>query len=188
MESIMSVVFDTGALLRPRFQADEFTATKWDNSEVKAKFANDLCRFIVADFKESLFTKALYQRLSMTFGHIAHYDQEGFFSEFFRDLRGKVDFLDQTLSWRCFGDPEYTYSDVERAVNARLRSCNLLGAYRALRAAEVENAERETLRRLQQKYEGGNAPQIAPTPILHAGAPPKPNSRKASPEQQAALF
>ena len=32
--------------------------------EVKAKFANDLCRFMAADFKESLFTKALYQRLS----------------------------------------------------------------------------------------------------------------------------
>ena len=71
----MPVVFDTGALLRPRFQADEFTATKWDNSEVKAKFANDLCRFIAADFKESLFTKALYQRLSMCLGHIAHYNQ-----------------------------------------------------------------------------------------------------------------
>ncbi len=69
----MPVVFDTGALLRPRFQADEFTATKWDNSEVKSKFANDLCRFMAADFKESLFTKALYQRLSMCWGHIAHY-------------------------------------------------------------------------------------------------------------------
>ena len=69
----MPVVFDTGALLRPRFQPDEFTATKWDTAEVKAKFANDLCRFMAADFKESLFTKALYQRLSMCFGHIAHY-------------------------------------------------------------------------------------------------------------------
>ena len=73
-----------------------------------------------------MFTKALYQRLSMCWGHIAHYNREGFFGEFFRDLRGKVDFLEQTLAWRCFGDPEYTYSDVEAAVNARLRSCNLL--------------------------------------------------------------
>lgn len=184
----MPVVFDTGALLRPRFQADEFTATQWDSSEVKAKFANGLSRFIAADFKESLFTKDLYRRLSMCWRHIAHYNREGFFSEFFLDQRGKVDFLEQTLAWHCFGDPEYTYSDVERAVNARLRSCNLLGAYRALRAAEVETAEREILKRLQQKYEGGKARQIAPTPILHAGAPPKPNGRKASPEQQAALF
>ena len=180
MEVIMPVVFDTGALLRPRFQPDAFTATKWDTAEVKAKFANDLCRFMAADFKESLFTKALYQRLSMCFGHIAHYNREGFFGEFFRDLRGKVDFLEQTLAWRCFGDPEYTYSDVEAAVNARLRSCNLLAAYRALRAAEVENAEREMLRRLQQKYDGDNAPRVAPTPILHPGVPPRTASRKAT--------
>jgi hypothetical protein len=188
MEAIMPVVFDTGALLRPRFHADAFTATRWDSAEVKANFANDLCRFMAADFRESLFTDKLYRRLSMCWGHIAHYDREGFFSVFFRDLRGKVDFLDQTLAWRCFGDPEYTYSDVERAVNVRLRTSNLLAAYRALRAAEVENAERETLRRLQQKYEGGAAPQIAPTPILHPGAPPKPTSRKVSPEQQTVLI
>ena len=184
----MPVVFDTGALLRPRFQPDEFTATQWDGAEVKAKFANDLCRFMAADFKETLFSKDLYRRLSMCWGHIAHYDRNGFFSEFFRDLRGKVDFLDQTLAWRCFGDPAYTFSDVERAVNARLRSCNLLAAYRALRAAEVESAEREMLRRLQQKYDGGNAPQVAPTPILHPGLPPKAPGRKAPSEQQAALF
>jgi hypothetical protein len=188
MEVIMPVIFDTGALLRPRFQPDAFTATKWDTAEVKAKFANDLCRFMAADFKDSLFTKALYQRLSMCFGHIAHYNREGFFGEFFRDLRGKVDFLEQTLAWRCFGDPEYTYSDVEAAVNARLRSCNLLAAYRALRAAEVENTEREMLRRLQQKYDGDNAPRVAPTPILHPGIPPRAASRKATPEQQTALF
>ena len=73
-------------------------------------------------------------------------------------------------------------------MNARLRSCNLLAAYRALRAAEVESAEREMLRRLQQKYDGGSAPQVAPTPILHPGLPPKAPGRKAPSEQQAALF
>lgn len=184
----MPVIFDTGALLRPRFTAEEFTPTKWDSAETKAKFANDLCRFMAADFKESLFTKTLYQRLSMCFGHIAHYSREGFLGEFFRDLRGKVAFLEQTLAWRCFGDPEFTYSDVEQAVNARLRRCNLLGAYRALRAAEMESAERELLRRLQQKYEGGNAAEPAPKPILHPGAAPKPATRQLKPEQQHSLF
>ena len=184
----MPVVFDTGALLRPRFQPDEFTATKWDTGEVKAKFANGLCRFMAADFKEPLFTKALYQRLSMCFGHIAHYNREGLFEEFFSDLRGKIDFLEQTLAWRCFGDPECTYSDLESGVNARLRCCNLLAAYRALRAAEVENAERDTLRRLQQKYDGDNAPRVAPTPLLHPGVPPRTPSRKTTPERQTALF
>ncbi len=188
----MPVVFDTWALRRPRFHADEFTATKWDSSEVKAKFAASIslplhgCRL-----QRSLFAKALLSRglLDVLQGHIAHYNRAGFAGgEFFRSQRGKVDFLEQSRAWRCFGDPEYTYSDVEAAVNARLRSCNLLAAYCALRAAEVENAEREMLRRLQQKYQGGNAPQIAPTPIVHPGATPKPTSRKPSTDQQTALF
>ena len=93
----MPVMFDTGSLVRPAFTAADFAATKWDTGEVKAKFANDLCRFMAKDFKENLFTRALYQRLSMCWGHIAHYDREGFFSEFFRDLQGKVAFLEQIL-------------------------------------------------------------------------------------------
>jgi hypothetical protein len=69
----MPIVLDTKPLLRPQFTSTEFKATKWDSAEVKAEFANKLCKFIAADFKESLFTKALYSRLSNTFGHIAHY-------------------------------------------------------------------------------------------------------------------
>jgi hypothetical protein len=69
----MTIVFDTGALLRPHFVAADFAATKWDSAETKADFANKLCKFIAADFKESFFTKALYNRLHQTFGNIAHY-------------------------------------------------------------------------------------------------------------------
>jgi len=63
-------VFDTRALTRPLFIDAEFTATKWDRAAEKAAFANALCCFIGADFKESLFTQKLYRRLALTFGHI----------------------------------------------------------------------------------------------------------------------
>jgi hypothetical protein len=53
----MPVIFDTGALVRPAFTAADFAATKWDTGEDKAKFANGLCRFIAADFKQTLFTE-----------------------------------------------------------------------------------------------------------------------------------
>ncbi len=69
----MATILDTGALVRPAFTAADFTATKWDTSEDKAKFANDLCRFIANDFKAMMFTDKLYRRLAMMFGHIAHY-------------------------------------------------------------------------------------------------------------------
>jgi len=65
-------VFDTSALTRPLFTDAEFTATKWNSAAQKAAFANALCRFIAADFRESLFTQNLYRRLALSFGHIAH--------------------------------------------------------------------------------------------------------------------
>jgi hypothetical protein len=82
-------------------------------------------------------------------------------------LRGRVAFLEQTLMWRPCGDPEFTYCEVERAVQQRLRHGNLLDAYQALRASEIEGAERELLKRLQAKYDGAGI--STPTPILHAG-------------------
>src|SRR5271165_4065082 len=41
-------VIDTRTLVRPAFEAAQFTATKWDSAADKADFANALCRFIVA--------------------------------------------------------------------------------------------------------------------------------------------
>ena len=64
----MATILDTGALVRPAFTAADFTATKWDTSENRAKFANNLCRFIASDFKTTMFTDKLYRRLAMMFG------------------------------------------------------------------------------------------------------------------------
>ena len=47
--------------------------------------------------------------------------RDGFFSTFFRDLGGKVEFLEQTLQWPCFDDTAWTYCDVERVVQRLLR-------------------------------------------------------------------
>ena len=180
----MPLVFDTNALLRPAFYGDEFVATKWDSADAKADFANKLCRFMAADFKESLFTKVLYRRLSLCFGHIAHYNSFGFFAHFFHDLQGKVAFLEETLLWRPCGDPTYTFCDVERPVQARLRACNLLAAYRALRVAEVEGAERELLRRLEEKY--AEASSTAEAPVILARQPPR--REHPTPTEQQSLF
>ena len=182
----MPVIVDTGALVRPVFTAADFTATKWDTGQDKAKFANDLCRVMAADFQTTMFTEKMYRRLAMTFGHIAHSSRHGFLTEFFEDLRGKVAFLEQTLMWLPCGDPAWTYSDVERAVLQRLRACDLLTAYRQLRAAEVKGAERELLRRLQAKYADGTAP--AQAPVLHSPPNAKPSITARKPAEQSSLF
>jgi hypothetical protein len=138
-----------------------------------------------ADFQDSLFTPKLYRRLALTFGHIAHSGSGCFYNHFFRDLQGKVAFLEETLAWVPCGQP--SHSDVERAVLARLRKSNLLDVYRALRALEVEGAERALLAKLREKYEGIPAPSQTSAPILHPGVPSK-TRRSGQRSGQTSLF
>jgi hypothetical protein len=55
------------------------------------------------------------------------------------------------MCWRR-GDPEFTFSDVERAIQQEIRKRNYLARYE-LRAAEAERAtETGILKRLEAKY------------------------------------
>jgi hypothetical protein len=122
------------ALLNPAFTAAEFTPTQWASAEDKAKFANTLMKFIANEFPRQSFTRSLYHRLSNTFGHIAHTNIEGFYGAFFERDLDKVVFLEQTLSWPHFGDPTFTFCDVEHAVKRRLRAAKVIDVFRLLEA------------------------------------------------------
>ncbi len=128
--------WNASALTRPLFTDQDFTATKFSSAAEKAGFANTLLRFIETDFRPTLFTRRLYSRLSMCFGHVAHTNQLGFRDTFFDDLHGKVAFLEQTLAWHCHGQPDYTYCDVERATQARLRMRSARDLSRATRGRD----------------------------------------------------
>jgi hypothetical protein len=109
-------------------------------------------RFIESEWAQALFTKDFYHRLSMCFGHIAHVDRPTFYETWFTSDQDRLRFLEKTLKWPCWGDPEYTFSDVERAIQQEVRKRNYLARYQ-LRVAEAERArEMETLRRLEAKY------------------------------------
>ena len=57
-----------------------------------------------------------------------------------------------SLQWPCWGDPEYTFCDVERAIQQEIRKRNYLARYE-LRATEaMRSGEMETLKRLEAKY------------------------------------
>jgi len=98
------------------FTAEMFTATKWDTAQDKADFANKFVSFVESGFKETLFTKKFYTRLSNCFGHIASYNKLGFYDKWFSDFDSQVRFLNNALTHPSFGDASYTYSDVERAL------------------------------------------------------------------------
>jgi hypothetical protein len=79
-------------------------------------------------------------------------DRPTFYETWFICDHDRMRFLEKTLKWPCWGDPEYTFSDVERAIQQEVRKRNYLARYQ-LRVAEAERAsEMETLRRLETKY------------------------------------
>ena len=135
------------------FTAAQFTPTQWDTADDKVKFAEQFVYFVEHDFQEGHFPKWFYTQLSMTFGHIAHYNQHGFYAEFFNDIKGKIAFLQQTLEAHGFGDPAYTYSDVEKALAAWVRERDLLAKYCQTARILREKEEREQLAILKAKYE-----------------------------------
>ena len=129
-----------------------FTATQFSTVEDKEWFFNQFKKFVKSGFKQSLFTKKFYTRLSMTFGMIAHYGQGGFWAEFFTTTADKARFLHECLQWGCYGDPAFTYCDVEKELQAWMRDNDILGGMNEQYHKEVETTERAQLSRLQQKY------------------------------------
>ena len=55
------------------FLPSEFVPTKFSTSQDKADFGNTLLHFIESEWARTAFSKSFYNRLSMCFGHIAHY-------------------------------------------------------------------------------------------------------------------
>jgi hypothetical protein len=98
-----------------------FKATKWDTVEDKEKFARHFQKFVESGFSERLFYKWFYTRLSMSFGNIARYNRGCFYDYYFVREESKREFLEHVLSYPCYGDPEWTYSDVEKYLQGWLR-------------------------------------------------------------------
>ena len=134
------------------FLPSEFVPTKFSTAQDKADFGNSLLHFIESEWALALFNKSFYNRLSMCFGHIAHVDRMGFYETWFTSDADRLRFLRHTLDWPCWGDPEFTFCDVERAIQQEVRERNYLARHE-LRAAEaVRSREMETLKQLEAKY------------------------------------
>jgi hypothetical protein len=134
------------------FLPSDFLPTKFSTSADKADFGNTFLHFIDTEWKQTLFTERLYNRLSNTFGHIAHYNRPTFYSTWFTCDADRLRFLEHALDWPCWGEPEFTFCDVERALQREIRRRNYL-AHHELKAAEsLHSAEMAILKRLEAKY------------------------------------
>jgi hypothetical protein len=134
------------------FDASQFVATQWSSAADKAAFGNTYLHFIESEWKRSLFTKSFCQRLSNCFGHIANYNIHGFYETWFTCDKDRLGFLKNTLSWPCWGDPTFTYSDVERAIKQQVRARNYVALYELKAAEELRTSEMAILTRLEAKY------------------------------------
>ena len=56
------------------FHPSEFVPTKFSTAQDKADFGNAFLHFIESEWARTAFSKSFYNRLSMCFSHIAHYD------------------------------------------------------------------------------------------------------------------
>lgn len=144
-------------LVQP-FTAAQFTATKFDSAEEKAKRANQLAVFIQAGMPASRFTKngvyhTLYQHM---FGHIAHYNESGFFSEWFSTPAQRAEWIRYALNCGWYGhpvgNPAFTWVDVETAIIEWLTDTDMLTRFEREANEAVETRERAQLAALQEKY------------------------------------
>jgi hypothetical protein len=55
-------------------------------------------------------------------------------------------------SFPCYGDPEYTFSDVERAIQREIVNRNYLARYELRLAEERQATDLALLRQLESKY------------------------------------
>jgi hypothetical protein len=135
------------------FKPEQFTATQWDTVEDKVKFCEQFVKFVESDFSREQFPKWFYIRLSLIFGHIAHYNQEGFYGTYFTTTNNKAYFIQQTMEYRSYGDPTWTYCDAEQAIQQWLRDhAEIMVNLIEKNMSEKEARERAQLAKLKEKY------------------------------------
>jgi len=136
------------------FQLEDFTPTQWTTAEEKAKIANKLTRFILGGFQQASFARAMYHRLSNMFGHIAHYNLNGFYEVWFSDIKSCRDWVEHiTGSWFSgVGDPRFTWSDVEKVLIQWVKDNQIAEQLDELYRLDMEQKELALLNALQQKY------------------------------------
>jgi hypothetical protein len=151
-------------------------------------FANHLARFILEGFPRQLFTKKFYRRLMQEFGHIAHYDEQGFWAAWFETTARQLAFLENlaTVLWFLDRDP------LARTISAWVQENRIVEQYRHRVEVERETLERHVLEQLKRKYDdkGGPEPRASPLPtVAVVPLPQKIVARSsATPSDQRSLF
>ena len=144
-----------------RFEAEQFTATKWASAEDKAKGLSALVSFIQAGFPGAKFTRRVYDVLYLhMLGHIAHFNQAGFYAEWFATPERQLEWLRYAVHGGAYGagigDPAYTSSDVETVLVEWVRASGMVHRYEGIVEGRTKSRELAQLAYLQAKYGAGS--------------------------------
>lgn len=100
--------------VRSAFATAPLTGTEWATAADKALYLEKLARFVEAGFPEKRFTGPIYSGLNLhLFGHIAHFDKDGFYHTWFSTEERRREWVRNALRSTSEGDPAYTWSDAE---------------------------------------------------------------------------
>jgi len=136
----------------PVFVTEQFVGHPWyvgrtyDSPERDARFCNQFARFLASGCAWSAFPRWFYQELSHTFGHIAHFNQHGFYETWFDTTAHRVAFLEYTLT------AEFIVMAREEAILAWLPTTSYLDTWRAQLTAETRTRDLAELVRLATTY------------------------------------
>ena len=114
-------------------------ATRCTTTAQKETFIRNFVRFMEDGFEERRFTMPVYRNLSNCFGHMAHYDKDGFYEYWFGTRERRQSFLVHCIEHPTVGDSVSTFSDVERILQHWIRDnfgigCQPTFSYREPRA------------------------------------------------------
>jgi hypothetical protein len=90
-----------------------------------------------------------------------------------------VEFLKNASKWPCYGDPKFTFSDVERALRQQIHSRNYVALSEVRAAEELRTAEMMILRSHEAKYR-------IPTVTLPSEVEPRDEASSTSPATRSA--
>lgn len=111
-----------------------FLATAHHLPGDKRKCFDWLKKFMLAGCPQKMWRKGAYKWLYLhLFGHIAHYDMYGFWAVWFDKERDAHRWVDNIATRACYGDPEFTWSDVEVAIKNWLNDGHLELVHHAIR-------------------------------------------------------
>jgi hypothetical protein len=99
------------------FVPKQFTATQWSKQDANAEFGSRLLRFIDSGFKQMFgHEEAVLAVVEYVWTHCPLQPGDFLGGECFVEASDLVRFIEHLLRWPCYADPEFTFSDVERAL------------------------------------------------------------------------